>query len=114
VIQDERQELGTGGILSAVEALQYLDKARRKLLQAGSLEGAAHASIGLVLLLAHLGRHEGIRPVSEELRLAVRHARQHGEALFALYQVTQAVAQGTDLQKATAQALARLAGQGSR
>jgi hypothetical protein len=115
VIQDDRQELRTGVILlPAAEALRYLDRARRRLLQAGALEEAAHLSIGLVLLLAQLGRPEGIREVSEELRLAVRRAGQHGEALFALYQVTNAVARGTDLQEAAAQALTRLAGTGPR
>jgi hypothetical protein len=89
--------------------VRCLDKRRRHLLRAGSIERAAHLSIGQVLVLARMGWRERIAPVVEELRAEVRRTRRHGEALFALYQVVNAVEQGTDVTVAAAGALARLA-----
>jgi len=101
---------GKGLVLTGLpeEVAQRLDRARTGFLRAGALVAAAHASIELVLVLAGMGRRDRIQPVIDELRRAVRQVRRHGEALFALYQVTNAVALGTDLDEAAAGALSRL------
>jgi hypothetical protein len=90
------------------EAVHLLDWERQGFLQAGEVVAAARVSIVLILVLAGMGWNERIREVNEELRGAVRHCRCSGEVLFALYRVSNAVAQGTDLHEAAMGALARL------
>jgi hypothetical protein len=94
---------------SEKKLVRCLDRRRRHLLRAGSIERAAHLSIGQVLVLARMGWRERIAPVVEELRAEVLRTRRNGEALFALYQVANAVERGADVTEAAAGALARLA-----
>jgi hypothetical protein len=86
----------------------WLDEVRGVFLQAGDLFTATRASIFLVTLLAWTGREEEIPTVVDDLRYAVRAAGRHGELIFALYYLTNAVARGEDLEDSLDEALLRM------
>jgi len=93
----------------APEAIAWwLDGVRWSFLEAENYFAATRASIFLVTLLAWSGREEDIRTVVDDLRWAVRAAGRHGELVFVLYSLTNAVARGEDLEEALEEALARL------
>lgn len=96
-------------VAGAPEAVAWwLDEMRGVFLQAGEIFMAARVSIFLIALLARTGEEEGIPVVVEDLRHAVRRAGRHGELIFAVYYLTNAVARGEDLEGSLAEALLRL------
>lgn len=86
----------------------WLDGMRGVLLQAGDIFLAARASIFLITVLSWIDREEDIQEVVDDLRFAARIHGRHGEVIFALYSLTNAIARGEAPGEAAVEALARL------